>query len=159
MDKNLEKYLDKYDVRYVEHKHKAVFTVEESRALKSKIPGLHCKCLFLKDSNTNFYLVSMAAEKRLDSKKFREKIGSKKVRFGTMEELKEKINLVPGSVSIFGAIYIKNKNTKLIMDKEVWEAEKVGFHPNINTSTLELSHDNLERFYNSLDCEKEVIEL
>ena len=101
----------------------------------------------------------MPGEKRLDSKKFREKIGAKKVRFGTAEELKEKINLVPGSVSIFGAIYIKGKNTKLIIDKKVWEADIVGFHPNINTATLELSHDNLEKFYNYLDCEKEVIEL
>jgi len=159
MDKNLEKYLDKYNVKYVEHKHKAVFTVEESKELKKEIPGLHCKCLFLKDSKGKFYLIGMPGEKRLDSKKFREKIGAKKVRFGTAKELKEKINLVPGSVSVFGAIYIKNQSTKLIIDKEVWRAERVGFHPNVNTATLELSHDNLEKFYNSLECEKEVIEL
>ena len=101
----------------------------------------------------------MPAEKRLDSKKFREHFGARKMRFGTAQELKEKVNLVPGSVSIFGAIYIKTKGTKLIIDKEVWLAEKVGFHPNVNTATLEINHEELERFYNSLKCKREIAEL
>ena len=49
MDKKLIEYLDKYEVGYVEHKHKAVFTVEESIELKKKIPVFNCKTLFLKD--------------------------------------------------------------------------------------------------------------
>ena len=149
MDKKLENYLKEKEIKYKEHKHPAVFTVEESKKLNKTISGLHCKTLFLKDSNGIYYLIGMPAEKRLDSKKFRELIEAKKVRFGTAEELKEKVNLVPGSVSIFGAIYTKDKKTRLILDKEVWDAEKVGFHPNINTSTLEINHKNLEKFYNS----------
>jgi len=159
MDRKLKKYLDKNNIRYIVHKHKAVFTVEESRELKKEIPGLHCKTLFLKDSKNRFYLVGLPAEKRLDSKKFRKYIGAKKVRFGTSEELNKEIKLVPGSVSIFGAIYIKDKNTRLIIDKEVWQADRVGFHPNINTMTLEISCKNLKKFYDSLDCEKEILEL
>ena len=158
MDKELKKYLDKNNIKYKIHKHKAVFTVEESRDLKKKIPGLHCKTLFLKDSNRIYYLICMPAEKRLDNKKFRDLIEAKKVRFGTEEELKEKVNLIPGSVSIFGAIYIKDTKTKLIINKEVWLADKVGFHPNINISTLEINHEDLEKFYNSLKCEKEIVE-
>ena len=159
MDKKLKSYLDKHKVNYIIHKHKAVFTVEESKELKKKIPGLHCKTLFLKDSNGLFYLIGMPAEKRLDSKGFRKYVGAKKVRFGTAEELKKEVNLAPGSVSIFGSIYIKDKNTGLIIDKEVWQADRVGFHPNINTMTLEMSCENLKKFYNSLDCEKEILEL
>jgi len=159
MDKKLKEYLDKYGIKYKVHEHRAVFSVEESRDLKKDIPGLHCKTLFLKDSNGRFYLIGMPGDKRLDSKKFRHHIKAKKVRFGNGEELKKEVNLIPGSVSIFGAIYIKDKNVKLILDKQVWEAEIVGFHPNVNTATLELSHDNLEKFYNSLKCEKEIMEL
>ena len=159
MDQKLKKYLDMYGVEYISHEHRAVYTVEESKDLKKEIPGLHCKCLFLKDSKGKFYLVGMSAEKRLDSKNFRKIIKAKKVRFGTVDELKEKVNLTPGSVSIFGAINIEDEKTKLIIDKQVWLAKTTGFHPNINTSTLELTHVNLEKFYNSLKCDKEIIEL
>jgi Ala-tRNA(Pro) deacylase len=159
MDKKLKSYLEKYGIKYVMHKHPAVFTVEESKELKKDIPGLHCKTLFLKDNFGKYYLVGMPAEKRLDNKRFLKNVNSKKARFGNPEELKDIVNLVPGSVSIFGAIYVKDKETKLIIDKEVWEADIVGFHPNVNTSTLVFSHQNLEKFYNSLMCEKEIVEL
>lgn len=158
MDKYLIKYLNNHKIEYMIHRHKAVFTVEESHELKKTIPGLHCKTLFVKDNNDKFYLIGMPAQKRLDSNKFKEKIKAKKIRFATPEELKEKTNLIPGSVSIFGAIYIKD-NTSLVLDKDVWDAETVGFHPNENTSTLEITHENLKRFYNSLDCNKQVLEI
>lgn len=158
MDEKLINYLEEYGIAYKVHEHPAIFTVEEGKELKVKIPGLHCKTLFLKDDKGVFYLVGMSAFKRLDSKLFRKKIGAKKVRFGSPEELKDKVGLTPGSVSIFGAIYIKD-NTKLILDKQVWDAEKVGFHPNVNTSTLEIAHEDLEKFYYSLGCEKEILEL
>ena len=35
----------------------------------------------------------------------------------------------------------------------------VGFHPNINTSTLELKHEDLKKFYDSLKAEKYILEL
>ena len=158
MDKKLERYLKTHDVEYNEYKHDAVFTVEESKKLKKDLPGLHCKTLFLKGNKGNFYLVGLPADKRLDSKNLRKHLGVKKVRFGTPEELKKEVNLVPGSVSIFGIVNVKG-NVLLVLDKEVWDAKEVGFHPNINTSTLVLKHEDLKKFYDSLDCEKKVLEL
>ena len=51
------------------------------------------------------------------------------------------------------------KDVKLIIDKEVWDAPITGFHPNINTSTLEITHEDLEKFVNSLKSEKQIMEL
>lgn len=115
--------------------------------------------LFLKDERGKFYLVGMKAEKRLDTKKLREHLKIKKLNFASPQELKEEVNLTPGSVSIFGAIYIKDKRVKLIIDEDVWSAPTVGFHPNINTSTLEINHENLEKYFESLKCEKEILRL
>lgn len=157
MDKNLESYLSNLGIKYKIHPHKAVFTVEESKSLKQKIPGVHTKNLFLKDDKGRFYLVATSADKRLDIKSLRKKLHAEKLHFGSPEELKENLNLAPGSVSIFGMIYAKK--VKLLLDKEVWDAEIVGFHPNVNTATLELTHENFEKFYNSLESEKEIIEL
>lgn len=159
MDKKLKDYLDKNEIKYKLHKHIAVFRVIESKKIDEKIPGLHCKTLFLKDNNENFYLVGMPAEKRLNTKQLRKHLGVRKLYFASSEELLEKLKVVPGSVSIFGMINNKNQDVMLILDKEVWTAESVGFHPNINTETLEIKHIDLERYYKLLKCEKEVIEL
>ena len=157
MDPNLKSYLEKHKIEYKNYKHPAVFTVAESKKIKIDIPALHTKCLFLKDENSQFYLVAIPAEKRLNINLLRKKFNLKKLYFASKEELKSELNLTPGSVSIFGMIY--SKNTNLIIDKELWDAESVGFHPNINTSTILLNHENLEKFYNSIDIRKSIIEL
>lgn len=157
VDANLKKYLSANGIEYKIHEHPAIFTVEESRKLIKDKPYFHSKSLFLKDENGNFYLVSMNAYKRLDIKLLKKHLNAKKLNFASPEELKQELNLTPGSVSIFGMIYAKNTN--MIVDKELWNAKFVGFHPNINTETLEISHENLEKFYNSLKCKKEIIEI
>ncbi len=157
MDKNLLTYLKKYNINYKIHEHPPVFTVSQSIKLKLQINCLHTKNLFLKDEKGRFYLVCMAAYKRLNIKKLEEHLKVKKLKFSSSEELKKELNLPPGSVSIFGMIYAKN--THLLMDKEVYSASSSGFHPNINTATLEIDRVSLEKFYNSLSCSKEVINI
>lgn len=157
MDSNLKSYLEKHNIEYKIYPHKAVFTVAESKSIKEKIPGKHTKCLFLKDENDNFYLVAIPAEKRLDTKLLRKKFNLKELNFASPEELKKELNLTPGSVSIFGMIH--SKSVFLIIDKELWNSKKVGFHPNINTSTLVLDHKNLEKFFNMIESKKEIIDL
>ncbi len=157
MDKNLESYLNKNNIKYIQHKHKPVFTVEESKSIKNTISALHTKCLFLKDENNNFYLVCIDAFKRLDMKKIKDKFNLKKLTFSSPEELKRELNVTPGSVSIFAMIYAKNIN--LIIDKDIWNAKSSGFHPNINTSTLEIDNLNLKKYINLLNCKPTIIQL
>ncbi|MEK6847457.1 MAG: prolyl-tRNA synthetase associated domain-containing protein [Nanoarchaeota archaeon] len=159
MEDILKKYLYKYKINYTKYEHRAVFTVEESRDLKKKIPGLHCKCIFLKDDSGRFYIVGLPAEKRLDIKKLQLHFVVRKLHFATADELWEKFKLKPGSVSIFGLVNNSERDVFFILDKEVWSAEAVGFHPNVNTATLVLKHEDLERFYKSIKNDKEVIEL
>ncbi len=157
MEQNLKNYLEKYNIKYEIYPHEAVFTVAESKKIKQKIPGLHTKCLFLKDEYSHFYLICLSAEKRLNTNQLRKKFNLKELYFASPEELKSNLNLTPGSVSLFGMIY--SNSVFLIIDKDLWDAESVGFHPNINTATIVLNHENLEKFYNSLKAKKEIIEL
>ncbi|HUB92413.1 MAG TPA: prolyl-tRNA synthetase associated domain-containing protein [Candidatus Saccharimonadales bacterium] len=154
-DQALKSYLEKLGISYKEYGHKPVFTVDEAAFLKNEIPGMHTKNLFLKDDRGNFYLVCIAAEKRLDMKALRKRLGAGKLQFATPEEMKAELNLTPGSVSLFGIIY--SKRTRLLLDKDIWDAAIVSFHANINTETLELRHEGLEKFYNSLRNAKEIM--
>ena len=155
MDKKLFEYLNSLNIKYTEYEHPAVFTVAESKKLNLKIPGMHTKNLFLKDENENFYLLVCPGEKRMNLKELKKNLSVKEIHFGSPDELKSELNSSSGSVSIFAMIYAKKVH--LLIDKEVWLVKEVGFHPNLNTSTLVISHEDLEKFYNSLTCEKEVI--
>jgi Ala-tRNA(Pro) deacylase len=157
MNSKLEEYLKKHNIQYTEHQHRAVFTVAESREIKKSIPGISTKSLFLKDDKKNFYLVCMPGEKRLNIKSLRQRLNAKKLQFASPSDLMGHLHVSPGSVSIFCMIH--PEDVKLIIDKEVWEAERSGFHPNINTATLEIDHENLEKFYHSLPGEKKILDL
>ena len=157
MDNNLKNYLEKNKIEYKIYNHPAVFTVEESKKIKIKVPGMHTKNLFLKDNKGNFYLICIEANKKLDLAKLKKELNVKKLNFASPEELKSHLNLAPGSVSLFGMIYAKS--VYLIIDKSIWDTSFVGFHPNINTATLVVNHENLEKFYNSLKVKKEILEL
>ena len=43
---------DELDLEYSTSEHPAVFTVAESRDLRGRLPGAHCKTLFLKDKKS-----------------------------------------------------------------------------------------------------------
>ncbi|MEK6888742.1 MAG: prolyl-tRNA synthetase associated domain-containing protein [Nanoarchaeota archaeon] len=157
MDKTLFDFLEKNKIKFIEHKHPAVFTVEESLKVKNNIPGLHCKCLFLKDDKNKFYLIAMEAYKRADIKSLRKEFNVGKLHFASPEELKFHLNVSPGSVSIFAMIYAKDVN--LIIDEVVWNADIAGFHPNINTSTLEIHKVDLRKFISSLKVNPHILKI
>ncbi len=154
MKNDVENYLEKNKIVYEKYTHPAVFTVEESKKIKTKIPGMHTKNLFLKDERGQFYLICLPADKKLEINNLRKNLKLKKLSFASAEELKKELNLTPGSVSLFGMIHTQTVN--LILDRDIWMAEKVGFHPNINTSTLVLTHEYIEKFYNLIKSKKEV---
>jgi len=157
MDEKLKKYLEKYKISYTAYEHPAVFTVAESDKVTKHIPGARSKNLFLKDENNNFYLVIMPSGKRLNTQLIRTHFKIKELNFASPDELKKQLNISPGSVSLFCMIYASEK-VILIVDKEILNAEQAGFHPNKNTATIVLDHNNLEKFLNTLKNRREVID-
>src|SRR3989344_166488 len=146
MKEKIKNYLKEHKIEYIVHEHQAVFTVEESKKIKTKIQGGICKNLFLKErKERKYYLVVLPGEKRLNIKELRDKIQAKDLTFASSEELKEILNLTPGSVSILGLINDKEHEAELIIDKEINEAKKLNFHPNINTESIELNKENFHK--------------
>lgn len=156
MEKALLDYLNSHKINYTDYSHPPIFTVAESKKLNLNIPGLHTKNLFLK-SERGYYLLVCPGDKRINLKALKRHLFIKELNFASPEELKSKLGVSPGSVSLFAMIHAKNVH--LLIDKEVWLSKEAGFHPNINTSTLVIQHEDLEKFYNSLECEKEVIDI
>ncbi|MBI2043793.1 prolyl-tRNA synthetase associated domain-containing protein [Candidatus Pacearchaeota archaeon] len=146
----IKEYLESLGIKFITHEHPAVYTVKEAENYFSNIKGIHSKNLFLKERKSKrFYMVIIPFNKNLDLIYF-EGVTGDKLKFANQDNLKEILNVSPGSVSPFNLINDSEKKTELIIDKEVWESEFAAFHPNINTETLELKRDDFHKFVNSL---------
>jgi Ala-tRNA(Pro) deacylase len=133
------------------YEHPAVFTVEEAKALRGKLPGGHCKSLFLKDKKGGLWLAVMLEERRIDLKKLADRLGAARFSFGSAELLEEVLGVTPGSVTPFALINDRTEHrVQPLLDAEMLRHDPLNYHPLINTKTTALSPDNLLRFIG--DC-------
>lgn len=164
MEPTLKQYLEQHNINYILHEHPAVFTCEEADIHCKDVPGMPGKNLFLKEKDSsgktqNYVIVIMPAEKRLNLKALQKQLEVKKLTFCNEEELKQYLNLTPGSVSPFGLINDKEHEVKVLIDEDLWNADVVNFHPNINTASLELKKEEFHKYINSLENEVRIIGL
>lgn len=157
---SIEDFLASNQITFIRHEHPAVFTCEEAEKYCSDIPGLSCKNLLLRDKKgKRFFLLVLPASKRTDLKKFGTIVEEGKVTFANSEILKAKLDVEPGSVSPFGLIHDVNNEVEVYIDKEVHDARIVGFHPNSNTSTLEITQEMFKKFLEVIGKSFRVVEL
>jgi len=90
----------------------------------------------------------------VDFKKLFSELCCKRLQFASSVLLEEKLNLKAGSVSLFGPLNDENNEVELVIDDDVYNADIVSFHPNINTATIELEKD---MFYQVLGLLKKII--
>lgn len=157
---NVEEYLKSQGIEYIRHDHPAVFTVEDEEKLDIKIPGLTGKNLVIKGKKTGqIYLVILATTKRADLKKITKIAGENKISFAGPEIIREKLGLEPGSVSPFGLINDAKHEIIVYIDKEMYEAPLMNFHPNDNTASLVLTREMFYKYLGLLPNKIEVVEL
>jgi len=146
-----EEYLKSHQISYIHHEHPAVFTCEDAERLCVDVPGLACKNLFLRNKKTDrFFLLILPAKKRTDLKQFSKIVNESKITFANAEQLKNILQLEPGSVSPLGLINDTNHEVEVYIDQELHKAEIVNFHPNRNTASLEFSREMFQKFLETL---------
>lgn len=139
--------LNEIGIEYEKYEHKPVYTIEDVNELDIDIPGDHTKNLFLRNRKGNVhYLVVLEDSKQADLKKLSKQLGSTPLSFASEERLGKYLGLKPGSVSPFGLINDSDKCVRVIIDNDILKAEKVGFHPNLNTATLVISCRDFQKF-------------
>ena len=132
------------------YEHPAVFTVEEAKALRGKLPGGHCKSLFLKDKKGGLWLAVMLEERRIDLKALADRLGAPRFSFGNAELLQQLLGVTPGSVTPFALINDRAHRVQLVLDKEMLSHDPLNYHPLVNTKTTAVSPASLLKFIE--DC-------
>jgi len=160
MEESLKQWLADHDIQYTLHTHPAVFTVPEAKIHTGYIPGSHCKNLFLKNKKSGqLYLITIPYDKRLDLNQFRRMIGAPKVRFAGPEDLLEFLGITPGAVSPIGLVNDTNNDVIFMIDEEIWNAEEVCCHPNINTETLQIPSLEFQKLIKATGTTMEIRKL
>ncbi len=146
--KDIYQILEKLNIVFTKYDHEAVFTVAESEKIDKILPGTKTKNLFIRNKKGDkYWLVIIEGEIRADMNELKKILGENKISFASAEKLKKYLNLTPGSVSPFGLINDKNHEvTVIIYDDVLNKNDSINFHPNINTSTLNLKVSDFKKY-------------
>jgi Ala-tRNA(Pro) deacylase len=139
--------LNELGIGFERYEHPPVATVEQAVQHWAGIDAAHCKNLFLRNQKGDrHYLLILEHSKKADLRAVANQIGDGKLSFGSPERLMTHLGLTPGSVSPFGLIHDRTHSVRVVLDRDLQRAERLSFHPNINTATLVVSQDDFRRF-------------
>jgi Ala-tRNA(Pro) deacylase len=141
-------FLADNQIEYERHDHPPVYTVADVERLVPSLPAVKTKNLFLRNKKgRRHFLLAVPAHKQVDIKALSRVIGAGHLSFGSPQRLKRYLGVDPGSVTVLATFNDSENDVELIFDKLLWQEEIFQFHPLVNTSTLLISRENLQRFF------------
>jgi len=143
-------YLDRLGIRHATVAHPALFTVEQSRALRGTIPGGHTKNLFLRDKKGALFIVTAPEDAVIELKSLHRRLGaSGRFSFGSAELMRATLGIEPGAVTPFAAINDAERRVSVVLDAALMRHDTINCHPLTNTMTTSIARDDLVRFLQS----------
>lgn len=144
---DLFRFLDELGIDYQNTRHRPVFTVAESESLRDEISGAHTKNLFLRDRKNRHYVLTVEEYANVDLKSVHRIVGAaSRFSFGKPEKLLEFLGVLPGSVTVLGALCDTGQNVTFVLDEDLVKSEIINAHPLSNDATTSISRDDLLRF-------------
>ena len=151
--------LEQLGIAFSVHHHPPLRTVEDSKALRGNLNGMHVKNLYLRDKKKRNYLIVAEEDRTIDLKTLHGFIGSDRLSFGSADRLFEMLGVRPGAVSPFTLINDLDNKVSLFLDAELMTASQLFFHPLVNDMTLGVSPDGLSRFFAHTGHEPHLVTL
>ena len=146
-------FLDAHGIAHETVRHEAVFRVGEGADISRVCPAAQTKNLFLKDAKDQLWLVSARHRAAIDLKRLPERIGSARLSFGSPERMTEALGVTPGSVTAFALINDRGHAVRFVLDRGLWDADAVNFHPLVNTATTRVTQAGFRAFLAALGVE------
>ena len=139
--------LDRLGIAHTTVTHPPLFTVEQSREMRGKIPGGHTKNLFLRDKKGALFLVTTLEDAVIELKSLHRRLGaSGRFSFGSADLLLETLGVVPGAVTPLAAVNDTASRVTVVLDSGLMEHAIINCHPLANTMTTSIARDDLVRF-------------
>jgi Ala-tRNA(Pro) deacylase len=139
--------LEALGIAFDRHGHPPIDTAEAGEQYWTGIDAIHCKNLFMRNQKgTKHYLVILNYLKRANLRAVSDQVGDGKLSFASPERLMTHLGVTPGSVSPFGLIHDPSHQVRVVLDRDLKSADRISFHPNINTATVVLAFADFLRF-------------
>ena len=130
-------FLDGLGISYTRVDHPAAATMEDCLAVEAVLGTAICKNLFLTNrQHTAYYLLLMPGDKPFKTKDLSEQIGSARLSFASPEEMERLLGTTPGSASVLGLMNDRDREVRLLIDRDILAADAIGAHPLVNTASL-----------------------
>ena len=142
------------------YEHPPVFTVEESKRLRGRLPGGHCKSLFLKDKADRLWLVVALEDRPVDLKALRRRLDARKtLSFGSAALLMAHLGVTPGAVTPFGVINDSERRVQVVLERRMLGRSPLNYHPLVNDRTIAIQPADLLRFLRATGHEPLLLDL
>ena len=92
-------------------------------------------------------------DEEADLKSIKSQINSTALSFASEERLEKHLGLSKGAVTPLGIINDDEHLVNIVLDEDLKNEEILGVHPNVNTSTVFISYNDLIKFINSFGNE------
>ncbi|MDI6698190.1 MAG: prolyl-tRNA synthetase associated domain-containing protein [Candidatus Saccharicenans sp.] len=146
-EKKVLETLDSLGIRWERFEHPPVFTLEESSRYWKDRGGAHCKNLFIRNYRGNrHYLVIIRGDKKVDLKQLNLSLAEDRLSFASAERLQRFLGLTAGAVSPFGLINDRQKEVRVVVDRDLLVETELNFHPNVNTATVKIFREDFLKF-------------
>lgn len=134
------------NIPFETHLHAPVFTVDEARAVRGHLPGCHTKNLFLRDKKERMWLFVCEAERPLDMRDLADRLGARRVSFGSPQRLMHYLGVIPGAVNPFAVMNDHQRAVRVVLDQAILGNDPLNFHPLDNAMTTAIATEDLLRF-------------
>jgi Ala-tRNA(Pro) deacylase len=151
--------LDALGIAHRTYTHPPVFTVAEAVALRGKLPGGHCKSLFLKDKKAGLWLVVALEERPIDLKRLAAALAAPRFSFGNADLLYEVLGVRPGSVTPFALVNDTTERVTIVLDRAMLDHDPLNYHPLDNDRTTAIAPGDLLRFIAGCGHQPRIVDL
>lgn len=156
--------LKEWSISYNLFEHVPLRTVEDSKKVEgifisTENGGGHVKNLYLRDKKKRNILLVAEQDQAIDLKKLSKNLNFSNLSFGSPERLMQNLGVRPGAVTPLSMINGVNNNVSLFMDKALRNKTVIYIHPLVNDRTIEMTIENLEKFFSKIGVNFEWIEL
>lgn len=131
----LEAWLQGKSITFTVLRHAPVFTSEQAAAVRGTSLASGAKALVLK-AGEQFCLAVLPADRKLDSKKARETLRVKSLRFAAKEEVERLTGLQPGSIPPFGSLF----GLKTYCDPALGENASINFNAGDHAISIQMDY-------------------
>lgn len=137
---NIVEILRNLGISYEKIVHEPVFTMEEAEKACGHTPSEGVKTLLLASGKGELYLAVLRGDNRLDFKKIKEVLKTKKISLADSEEV-HKIGVTEGALTPFGY----GVKIPVLLDSSIFEEKSSYINPGVNTETFKLKSEDLSK--------------